>query len=164
VSIVERTADTLVIEQRAAETVWFCLVFAACGVGIVTLGWFKGQWLFLLVGFVFVIVPLAMAVRARTMFHRFDRRRALVTIEARGLGGTKRRELPFAAIRDLMLDEMRVPQSGMRYRILYVTTGGERIEWTDFRQQKDDQDECLRAAREFLGLAGDARVSQAGGR
>jgi hypothetical protein len=148
----ERTPDVLVVEQDAGETVWFSLIVAAAGAIGCIVGWMKGEWLLLFVSATFFLVCLKIALFAPTTTHKFDRGQGLVTIHSRNLWRAGRRELPFGRITDVVLDQMRVPHSGLRYRILYITADGERIAWTDFRQLKDDQVECLEAAREFLGM------------
>ena len=151
--ITERTQDTLVIEEGTGTKIMigsFCVVAGAISVII---GWTDEKWLFVIVGTVFALFGLKLLLFNRTKTHRFERWRGMLAIDARGLLGSGRRELPLDSIADIVLEEVR-GRGRPSYYIYYVTRSGERIIWAGtYDGSKGNTLECCNAGREFLGLA-----------
>ena len=151
--VTRRTVDTLLFEDPARNHVWFGLVIAGIGAAVLLIAWTRsGEWVLWVVGAAFALAGLKVALFARTTTHRFERHRKLVTVESKGLWGADRRELPFSAISDIVIDE--IQRKGPRYQLAYLTAQGERILWLeDHSKSSDIVQEHILIAREFLGFA-----------
>lgn len=152
--VTQRTPDTLICEEGSGTKIFLGLGCAGLGALAAIAGWTKGpSWLMVIIGVVFVFFGLKVLLFDRTRTHRFERRHGTVAIDAKGLFGTKRRELSLNSIADVVLEEVRA-RGGPSYYLHYVTEEGERIKWSDFYEgSKANTLECFQAAREFLGIA-----------
>jgi hypothetical protein len=152
--VTQRTPDTLVCEEGLGTKIFLGLSCAGLGGLAAIAGWTKGpNWFMVSIGALFVLFGLKMLLFNRTRTHRFERRRGTLAIEAKGLWGSKRRELSLESIADVALEEVR-GRGAPSYFIYYVTAEGERIKWSDFYEgSKVNTLECFQAAREFLGIA-----------
>ena len=56
------------------------------------------------IALILLVYGLKTLLFSRTHTHRFDRRRRVVVLEAKGRSGTVRRELPFDDIADVALE------------------------------------------------------------
>jgi hypothetical protein len=151
--VTQRTAETLIVADDPDRLLGsICLGLGLLGV---LAGSAQGTGaLFRIVGTVFMLAGLWMLVAARTITHRFDRSRGLMTMESKSLWRVARRELRLDGIADVVLEQRQVRggEAGIRYWIEYVTTQGEHIPWSARTSSKDDKIECVRAVREFLGI------------
>jgi hypothetical protein len=151
--VTERTPDTLVVEEDTSTKIMIGSFCAGLGGFAVIVGWTKDQTLFVIIGTVFVLFGLKTLLFSRTRTHRFERWRGMLAIDSKGLWGSKRRELPLDRIADVVVEEIR-GRGRPGYYIYYVTTDGERIQWSDFYDgSKENTLACFHAAREFLGMA-----------
>lgn len=150
--VARNTADTLVIEEGVGTKFFLGSFFTAIGAAGVLVWWKEEKILFLIVGSVFALYGAKMLLFSRTRTHRFERWRGRLTIEAKGLWGTRRRELPLDSIVDIILEEIRSTRM-TSYYIYHVTRDGRRIRWAEtFDGSKENTLECFREARKFLGL------------
>lgn len=151
--VTRRTVDTLIFEDPARNHVWFGLLFAGIGLVVLLIAWTRsGEWVLWVVGAAFALAGLKVALFARTTTHRFERHRKLITIESNGWWDSDRRELPYSAISDIVIDE--IQRKGPRYQVAYLSAQGERILWLDdHSKSRDIVQEHMDIAREFLGFA-----------
>ncbi len=154
--VTQRMAETLVVEDAPDRLFgWMLLGFGLFGVLVA--GAQGANWLFGIVGTVFALFGLWKLVVARTITHRFDRGRGLMTMESTGpwRASRRERELRLDSIADVILEKKHVRggEAGVRYWVEYVTTQGEHIPWSAFTSSKDDKIGCVQAVREFLGIA-----------
>jgi hypothetical protein len=152
VQVIERTQEVLVVEQGPGTSIFIGAAFALIGMIFAVSSWFRGETgSLLLLGVGLAGLGVWFVLSAETTTHRFDRPQRRVSIVSKRRRGSKRRELPFDQIADIVLEVIR--RRGRSYYVHYVTTSGERIVWTRaYDGSEDDTLECFRAAREFLGL------------
>jgi hypothetical protein len=151
--VTQRMAETLVVENVPDRLMgWMCLGLGLFGVLVA--GAQRTNWLFGIVGTAFVLVGLWMLAVARTITHRFDRPRGLITMDSKSpwRAARRERELRLDRIADVVLQQKQVRggEAGIRYCVEYVTTQGEHIAWSAYTSSKDDKIECVQAVREFL--------------
>jgi hypothetical protein len=144
---------TLAVEDGPGEAILFGSIVVGVGAIAAVLGWSQGpNWIFVIVGVIFVLVGLKIALFARKTTHRFERGRGHVSIDSKGLWGSDRYELRLDDIVDVVLDEVR--RKSTSYQVFYITANGERVAWSDdYTNSKDDKLECMQAVREFLGIS-----------
>ena len=153
--VTRRTAETLIVEDGPDRVLGsICLGLGSLSV---LAGFTQGTGaVFWVVGTVFALAGLWMLASARTITHRFDRGRGMMTMESKSLWRTARREreLRLDGIADVVLEQKQVRggEAGVRYWVEYVTTKAERIPWNAYASSKDDKIECVAAVREFLGI------------
>jgi hypothetical protein len=151
--VIEQTQDRLVIEEGPGTSTVIGAVLGFLGAIVATAGATRGpKWALVVFGSGLAIGGLWFVLSAQTTTHRFERPLRRVAIESKRRRGSKRRELRFDEIADIVLEVTR--RSRPSYYVHYVTTGGERILWcSTYDGSKDDVLACYRAGREFLGLA-----------
>jgi hypothetical protein len=143
--VARRTSDELVIEEGPQTAIIIGLIAAAIGAIFTWIGWTKGPTVFWIVGPVFTVYGLTTFLFAKTVTHRFERWRGLITIERQGRWRSRRRELPFNSVRDIVLEEIR--RRGRSYYIYYITKQKERIIWAKtYDGSQETTLECFRAA------------------
>jgi hypothetical protein len=151
--VIEQTHDVLVVEEGPGTSYVIGGGLGVIGAFFAVAGWTRGPtWSLVAFGLALAIWGLWFVLSAQTTTHRFQRPLRRVAIESKRLRGSKRRELRFDEIADIVLEVSR--RSRPSYYVHYVTTSGERIVWCNtYDGSKDDVLECFRAGREFLGLA-----------
>lgn len=150
--VTRRTGDTLVIEEGTGTKLLLGGGSLAIGAFGAVMWWVKGELLFLIVGAIFVFYGAKVLLFHRTQTHRFERWRGKLAIDAKGLWGTRRRELPLDSIADIVIEEIRTPRT-ISYYLYHVTKDGQRIRWAEtYDGSKENALECLRQVREFLGM------------
>lgn len=150
--VTRRTGDTLVVEEGTGTKLFLGWGLLAMGSFGVLIWWKDGEPLFLIVGALLALYGAKTLLFHRTRTHRFERWRGRLTIDAKGLWGTRRRELPLLSIADIVLEEIRSTRM-TSYYIYYVTRDGQRIRWADtYDGSTENILECWREARKFLGL------------
>lgn len=148
--VTQRTGDELVIEEGAGANRLIGIVCTGVGAVGILISWFRAGPMVAVIALIFLVYGLKTLLFSRTHTHRFDRRRRVVVLEAKGRSGTVRRELPFDDIADVALEQVRNSQTHYLY---YVTKQGERLRWADsYDGSRENIVDCFNAARDWLGM------------
>ena len=146
--ITQRTADALVIEEGAGTNLILGIALFGLGTAAAVIGWTSGQIIGSLIGLVFLIFGAKTLLFAKVRTHKFSRFGKSIVIESRRRFGTDRRELSFADIADIQLEQVK-----RSYYVYYLTMQGERLRMADsYDGNEEHTRECFTAAREWLGL------------